>query len=63
MQRYNTVYVCFRTGIEGIPQTTEKGGWSAAQRSSRAAFITWRVFLAGKNNTQIVSFVLFVFLQ
>lgn len=63
MQHYNTVYACFCAGIEGIPQTTAKGGWSAARRSSRAAFITWRVFSRRKNNTQIVSFVLFVFLQ
>lgn len=63
MQHYNTVYACFCAGIEGIPQTTAKGGWSAARRSSRAAFITWRVFSRRKNNTQIVGFVLFVFLQ
>lgn len=49
MQCYNTVYVCFRAGIEGIPQKTAKGGWSAA----RAAFITWKVFLAGKTTRKL----------
>lgn len=62
MQYYNTVNVCFRAGIEGIPQKTAKGDWPAARRSSQAAFIT-EGFSRRKNNTQIVSFVLFIFLQ
>lgn len=60
MQRYNTVYVCFRAGIEGIPQKTAKGGWSAAWRSFRVAFITWRAFLAGKT-TRKVSVLCFLY--
>lgn len=63
MQHYNTVHVCFRAGIKSIPQKTVKGGWSAARRSSHAAFITPGGFYWQGNNTQIVNFVLFVFLQ
>lgn len=63
MQRYNTVHVCIRAGIKSIPQKTVKGGWSAARRSSHAAFITPGGFYWQGNNTQIVNFVLFVFLQ
>lgn len=63
MQRYNTVHVCCRAGIENIPQKTVKGGWSAVRRSSHAAFITCRGFYWQDNNTQIIKFVLFLFLQ
>lgn len=63
MQRYNTIHVCFRAGIEGVPQKTVKvagqlQGGRPVLHSSRIGGL-----FSQDNNTQIVSLVLFVFPQ